>query len=386
MERGHLSLLSRSDFRELSASFSEMLDDHHRLLEGFLDTHVTQNHSERTLEGERRFLTGWFQGFSVQDAQHPDGERQLLAWEAMTPVHGRARIQEFSKGLVLAGLKPRTVQGYLGCLRRFFAYILEWPYLPGPDAVPIAAKYGRIEQPVLECDYPVHSVDQDDTDFVLTGSQLYQFYEFVRADYPRRLQKKHPAQRDYTMIVVAGESGLRADEIAHLDALGPDRDIFYPEHCLRTRYGKATNGSGKRPRSTILTPFAAATLQVYEQQVRPQFANSAREPALFLTETGTRIEYRAMWRQLHCIGQAARSAKLDLPSKFSWHSLRKSFATSFMERHPDKIWVLMDLMGHINPGTLHRYVKHSRSYYERVLNGLVAEFMPTLPHHPRGGH
>ena len=93
-----------------------MLADHHAILQGYLDTHVTRNHSDRTVESERRFLTGWFESFVLQDDDHPDGERQLFLWEAMEPVLGRQRIVAFSKGLVDAGLKPRTVQGYLGSL------------------------------------------------------------------------------------------------------------------------------------------------------------------------------------------------------------------------------------------------------------------------------
>src|SRR5258706_1929546 len=266
MEYSLLSGAYRDDLLPLEVTVDEALEDHARLLRGFLDTHLTQNHSARSIESDRRFLVGWFKGFAVQDERHPDGVRQLVTWEAMAPIHGRTRIQEFSKGLIEAGLRPRTVQGYLSCLRRYFSYVVEWPYIPGENPISITAKYGRIEQPVMEYDYPVHSVDQDDTDFVLTGDQLYQFYDFVRTEYPRGLQKKLPTQRDYTMIIVAGESGLRADEIAHLDAFGSSRDVYYDDHCLQTRYGKATNGSGKRPRKTILTPFAAATLHVYEEQ------------------------------------------------------------------------------------------------------------------------
>ena len=78
-----------------------------------------------------------------------------------------------------------------------------------------------------------------------------------------------------------------------------------------------------------------------------------------------------MWHNLHVIVEQARKAGLDLPPKLSWHSLRKSFATAFMELHPDRPWVLMDLMGHLNPSTLHRYVLHSRAYYDQAIEDMV---------------
>jgi site-specific recombinase XerD len=360
-----------------------MLADHHALLHGYLDTHTTRNHSPRTSEAAQRFLTGWFEGFRVPDERHPAGERQLLVWEAMEPVRGRQRIVGFSKGLVEAGLQPSTMRSYLGHLRRLFQYVLDYPYLPGAAGQSLTAKYGRVEQPVLEYDYPVHVLDHEEEGFVLTGERLIQFYDFIRVTYLGRNQKKMPASRDYTMIVLAGESGLRADEIRHLDGCGPHRDLFYEHNRLQTRFGKAAKGSGKRIRKTIFTPFAQATVRVYEAQIRPSFPNATTSPALFLTESGERIGYRAMWRNLHVIVRDARQAGLDLPPKLSWHSLRKTFATTFMERHPDRPWVLMDMMGHLNPSTLHRYVKHSRAYYDQALDSIVAELVP--PAHQRQG-
>lgn len=378
MNRPQLAVVHRVEAPPSPVSFPEVLADHHALLQSYLDTHITRNHSDCTLNSERRFLTGWFEGFMVSDDSHPEGQRQLLLWEAMAPVVGRQRVVAFSKGLVEAGLKPRTVTGYLGYLRRLFQYVLEYPYIPGDEAQSIVAKYGRIEQPVLEYDYPIHVLDQEEEGFVLTGERLTQFYDFIRLNYIGNNQKKLPVSRDYTMIVVAGESGLRASEILNLDGLGPHRDLFYEQNRIQTRHGKGTKGSGKRVRKTIFTPFAQDTVRVYEQQIRSQFPNAKTNMALFLTESGVRINYKDMWRNLHVIAQAARSEGLDMPPKLSWHSLRKSFATNFMERYPGRPWVLMDLMGHMNPSTLHRYVKHSRAYYDQALDQIAGELVPGL--------
>lgn len=385
MNRPPLAIVSRTLVEPAPLPLPQPLADHHAILQGYLDTHVTRNHSERTIETERRFLTGWFENFVLEDERYPGGERQLLVWEAMEPVMGRQRIMAFSKGLVESGLKPRTVHTYLGALRRLFHYVLEFPYIPGDQVQSIYARYGRIEQPVLEYDYPVHILDQEPEDLVLTGERLLQFYDFVRLEYIGGNQKKMPASRDYAMIVLAAESGLRADEIRNLDSLGPHRDLFYEQHWIQTRSGKGTKGSGKRVRKTIFTPFAQATLHVYEQHIRPAFPNARAHPALFLTESGERIEYKTMWRNLHIIAANARSAGLDLPAKLSWHSLRRSFATNFMEQHPDRPWVLMDLMGHLNPSTLHRYVKHSRAYYDQAIEQLVGTLVPD-PQNMRGAH
>lgn len=380
MTRAELALVHSITPSPTRIPFFEALADHHSVLQSYLDTHITRNHSGRTLEADRRFLVGWFEGFMVPDATHPDGERQLLLWEAMAPVVGRQRVMAFSKGLCQAGLQPRTVTGHLGCLRRYFQYVLEYPYVPGDNPQPIVSKYGQIEQPVLEYDYPVHTVEKGEEGFVLTGDKLVEFYDFIRVGYIGHNQKKMPASRDYAMIVLAGESGLRADEIRHLDALGIHRDVFYDQSRIQTRHGKASNGSGKRLRKTIFTPFAKDTLRVYEDRVRPHFPEAKTNVALFLTESGLRINYKDMWRNLHVIVLAARKEGLEMPPKLSWHSLRKSFATNFMEKHPGRPWVLMDMLGHTSPSTLHRYVKHSRAYYDRAMDSIIEELVPSLDH------
>src|SRR5260370_1629049 len=358
MTHPQLTLVHNVEVVSPRIPFSQLLADHHAILQGYLDTHGTRNHSDRTIESERRFLLGWFEGFMMPDDHHPDGERQLFIWEVMWPALGRQRIVGFSKGLVDAGLKPRTVQGYLGFLRRLFQDVLEYPYIPGTQVQPIVSKYGRLEQPVLEYDYPVHVFDQEEEGFVLTGDRLLQLYDFVRLEYIGHNQKKLPASRDYTMIVVAAESGLRADEIRHLDALGPHRHLFYEHNCIQTRHGKGANGSGKRVRKTIFTPFAQETMRVYETVIRPAFPEAKTQTALFLSERGERVVYSGMWSGLHAIAEAAQKAGLKLPHNFSWDSLRKSFVTNFIQENPAKVSLLMNLMGHLGPGTLFSYILH----------------------------
>ena len=376
MNRSHLTLVRQLDAVSTPIPFLEMLDDHHTILESYLDTHTTRNHSDNTIEWDRIFLNSWFEGILVSDDNHLDGERQLLVWEAMEPVLGRERIKEFAKGLITSEFSPRTVNKYLGTLRRLFDYVLEFPYIPSRGVQRIVSKYGRIEQPVSRYDYPVHAADQEEEGFVLTGARLYEFYNFVRTTYIAGNQKKLTASRNYAMIVLAGESGLRADEICHLDALGPHRDLFYEHNRVQTRYGKGTNGSGKRVRKTIFTERAQEVMRIYEEQVRPAFRNAKTNVALFLTEEGNRITYSVMWDILDRIVKIARKAGLEMPPNLTWHSLRKSFATNYIEEHPGSVWQLMEYMGHQNLSTLHRYIAHGREYYERALNTMVRELTP----------
>ncbi|HYU76357.1 MAG TPA: hypothetical protein VEL31_27100, partial [Ktedonobacteraceae bacterium] len=71
MSRPHLALIQNLGVTSSAVPFSQMLADHHAILQGYLDTHVTRNHSDCTIESERRFLTGWFESFVLQDDDHP---------------------------------------------------------------------------------------------------------------------------------------------------------------------------------------------------------------------------------------------------------------------------------------------------------------------------
>lgn len=370
MSRPKLAVVYNLALITHSISLDEKLQDHRAILYGYIDTHIARNHSQNTIEKERFFLEGWFKNYPMEDDEHPEGYRQMFVWEAMQPVMGRERILAFSKGLVETELKHSTITGYLGCLRRFFNYVLEFLYIPGTGGQSIIAKYGRLEQPISEYDYPHHVYDNEEEGFVLTGQQLTDFYDFIRTEYIKNNQKKLTASRDYTMIIIAGESGLRADEIRHLDS---QRDIFYDKNRIQTRHGKGFKGSGKRVRKTIMTPLAKDTLLMYEKRVRPYFTNSDSSTTLCLTERGEMLSYQQMWSFLNRIVEQAREAGLEIPPKLAWHSLRKSFATNHMERHPEDIWVLMDMMGHVNPSTLHRYVQHGRKYYDEAIDNMVLD-------------
>jgi integrase len=370
MSRPRLAVVHNLALVSHFISIDEKLQDHRGILYGYLDTHIARNHSPRTIETERSFLEGWFKNYPIVDEEHPEGYRQMFVWEAMQPVIGRERILAFSKGLVEMQLKNRTIIDYLGYLRRFFQYVQEFPYIPGTGGQSIIAKYGRIEQPVSEYDYPRHVYDNQEEGFVLTGQQLTDFYDFIRTEYIGSNQKKLTASRDYTMIIVAGESGLRADEIRHLDC---QRDLFYDKNRIQTRHGKGFKGSGKRVRKTIMTPLTKDTLSIYEQRIRPYFPKATATTTLFLTERGEMLSYQQMWSALNRIVEQAQEAGLELPSKLAWHSLRKSFATNYMERNPEDIWVLMDMMGHMSPSTLNRYVNHSRKYYDEAIDNMVLD-------------
>jgi site-specific recombinase XerD len=379
MQNSALRLVSRANLVQgINSSVpaaipsEEQLADHQAILEGYLDTHITRGHMENTRKCDRFYLTRWFQIYSIPDATLPAGVRQLFVWEAMAPITGRERAVEYGKDLMRSGLERPTVASHMLRLRRLFAYVLEQDYIPGTGQI-ITAKYGPIVQPISEYDYPKHVTDPRADRIVLTREQLSLFLAFIREHYIPNSQKVLTAWRDYTMFVLAVETGLRASELCHLDCQGPHRDLLYSENRVQTRFGKATNGSGKRTRQTVFTLEAQQVVRAYEKQIRPHFRNAQTHPALFLTETGDRMTYNAAYQQLKKIVRAAQEMGLDIPSELGMHDFRRRFATNFIESHSGDLPVLLNLMGHQNASTIGHYAQPSEQYCNRIKDQYIHE-------------
>ena len=54
MTHPQLALVHNIEVVSTPVPFSQLLSDHHAILQGYPDTHVTRNHSDRTIESERR--------------------------------------------------------------------------------------------------------------------------------------------------------------------------------------------------------------------------------------------------------------------------------------------------------------------------------------------
>ena len=61
MSRPQFALVHNVEVVSTLIPFSQLLADHHAILQGYLDTHITRNRSDHTIESERRFLVGWFE-------------------------------------------------------------------------------------------------------------------------------------------------------------------------------------------------------------------------------------------------------------------------------------------------------------------------------------
>ena len=330
---------------------------HQQLLDGYLQSHKIRNHSVNTIDETKRLLRAWFE-------MHGTDFRPLLTWEAMEPIQGRKRIATYGKALIESEISSHTVRRYLGILRGYFSYVLEHPFVfVGENAKRICDLYHSIEQPVSEFDLPVHVYDGETLGVPLDPAKLYDFYAAIRAHYLGKPGHHHLKARNYAMVVLAGESGLRAEEVSHLEV---DLDLFFDSRKLQTRFAKSTHGSGKRSRVTLFTPLARDTIQYYLKNHRPHLGD-APSPYLFPARNGEVLSYGSMLDAMKAIKEVVNKNSFPVGDHLSWHWMRRLFATRFIERFPHQLSVLVQLLGHVTPNTVHAYIRHSEAWMDKKI-------------------
>jgi site-specific recombinase XerD len=126
-------------------------------------------------------------------------------------------------------------------------------------------------------------------------------------------------------------TGLRLGECVRLDLA----DVSLLEGRLLVRSGK-----GRKDRVVPLVGRAAAALDLYLRDVRPQLAKSPREEGLFLSRDGDRLSRSALQMRLREYGQAS-----GLRTRLRPHVLRHTCATHLLQGGAD-IRYVQRLLGH----------------------------------------
>ncbi len=263
---------------------AEAEHDHHEILESYFKSLRSRNFSPHTQYRHKRIINGWL-------SLHGSAYRPLLIWEALQPVLGRHRIQGYISSLLEAGITVDTLRCYLATLSQLFSYVMEHPYAVGSDqqARLLRDLYGPFEHPISKYDMPNHSYDGEPKGVPMEPAKLYDFFSCIRNQYlnPKFAHREIRA-RNYAMVVLAGESGLRLEELMHLEL---DHDLYFESKKLQTRFGKASNGSGKRSRMSLFPPLARDTMTHYLLSHRRIMDPTHKKIWLFPSKTGNLLTH-----------------------------------------------------------------------------------------------
>jgi len=266
--------------------------------------------------------------------------------------------------LAAAGMVTSTRRGYVSVFKGFFAFLL------ARKATEIEAFFGiRLVDPIDEFNAARHvGTESPELRPPPTPQRLDEFFAFLR-DRVGAARVFAAAGRDYALFRTLYHGGLRSEESVMLDVA----DLHFsrgPFGKVHVRFGKATKGSGPRPRWVPMLDDLDLILRWYLADVRPRFAPGA---VLFPDQSGDRLHRGSVRNRLAHL--------LDLEDgpvgeRFSPHALRRACATHNYERGMDLV-AIQQLLGHWQVGTTMRYVNPSATFiedaYRRAVSATLVE-------------
>lgn len=159
-------------------------------------------------------------------------------------------------------------------------------------------------------------------------------------------------RRDRAVLEVFYGTGIRLGECHRLDLV--DYDPGQRTLCIR-------NGKGKKDRVVPVPARAAAGLDLYLSQARPEQLRDGRETALFLSRPGRRLGKNLVTLMIR---KHARAAGIPFP--IAAHALRHTCATHLLKGGAD-VRQVQKLLGHSSLETTALYTKVELSDLRGVL-------------------
>ena len=274
------------------------------LVESHLDALQTRRYSARTIATYRAAL----KRFAAYIADRKIRRIQDVTGQHLEGYHLSLLDQQFSE---------HTIDGYMRCIRQFFAYLEENQHLftdPAADLV-VRRPPRRLLSVPTEKDI-AKLLAQPDT---ATAEGV----------------------RDRAWLEVLYSTGIRLQELATLNVC----DSVLAQGRLRV-FGK-----GAKERVVPLGRQAVHWLREYLQEVRPSLLKNEDEPALWLgTRCGRRLHTNQIQDYIRAYAQKA-GLKGITP-----HALRRACATHMLHHgaHPIQIQLLL---GHSNMRNLSQYLR-----------------------------
>lgn len=214
-----------------------------------------------------------------------------------------------------AGLSPATVNTHLKHLRDFFNYLITEKYV---DINPFHA-VKLVKEPV-------------DT---VKGLTIDEVKRLVKAPNTRRFA----GFRDYTLIVLLLDTGLRISEALAITAYDVD---FRTQNIIV----KAENAKSNKFR---FVPFSPKTGKLLKELIAE--TKELHSIYIFCTVYGDRLDREVFSRRLQ-----RYAIDVGIDSKVSPHRLRHTFATQYLMNSGD-VMSLQKILGHSTMSMVRRYVQ-----------------------------
>lgn len=283
------------------------------ILQAFQSALQTQDLAEATIRGyglDILFFRAWL------ECSH----KEVVPWSKVKAID----IQMYRQHLVgNLRQKAAAVNRRLQSLRRFFAWAVQAKHLLENPA--IEAKFLRTQprmQPSALLDNEVHGLLR------------------AAGQSPHGL-----GARNYALVQLMLQTGLRVGEVVELKV--SDLVIY-----SRSGWVRVANGKGHRQREVPLNAIARRALSAY---FKTRVDLKSDDP-VFLSLRGDPPTPRAIQQQFTSLARSAKITRISVTP----HTLRHTFATSFLKDNPGKLVELASLLGHESLDTTAIYTKASR--------------------------
>lgn len=264
-------------------------------------------------------------------------------------------LEKTEEKLRLKGYSPKTVEVYLGHMRRFTVFIEKRLSNIELDDV---KKYVLF---LLDKDLSHAFVNQAISALKFMAREILEKHNIIISLPRPKKEKKLPNvlseeevvnilhaldnQKHKTILYITYSAGLRVGEIVRLKVSDVDSDRM----LIHVRQGK-----GKKDRYTVLSKVALKQLRKYYSLYDPKnWIFPGRDPKSHLTERTVQRVFK----------NACRKGKIR--KKVSVHSLRHSFATHLLERGTDLRYI-QELLGHKSSKTTQVYTHVSNKSIKRI--------------------
>jgi integrase/recombinase XerC len=245
------------------------------------------------------------------------------SWGGMDSEHFRA----FSASCYRKGLSARSIQRRLSACRTFFRYLIREQQVDKNPITDVSAPKGKKRLPGnLDVDRMARLLD---------------------------IPGKGPlVERDRAILELLYSSGLRLSELTDLNC----GDVDMRDATVRV------TGKGNKDRIVPVGRKALQALELWDKS-RVLLAN-AEEPALFVSNRGTRISPRSVQARVTHWGRVQ-----GIDTKVYPHLFRHSFATHLLESSHD-LRAVQELLGHANISTTQVYThldfQHLAQIYDQT--------------------
>jgi len=211
-------------------------------------------------------------------------------------------------------LAPHTINGRLKSCKAFFSFLLKQDYI----AVNVAEKLTLLKAP-------------KDTIHTFTHDQVLQLLRMPN-------QKTFTGLRDYTIMIILLETGIRIGELLALTL----KDVHLKERELRIAMGK-----GNRAR---IVPFQKTCAQVLKSYLAER--GTALTDALFISLENEPLHIRSIQDRITDYGKMARITGV----RVSPHTFRHTMAKMYIRNGGDP-FSLQQILGHLSLEMVHTYVR-----------------------------